>query len=57
MFLLVKLIQTSVKDVTLQASSSKIQVINLATCSVNVVSPWNQFAVDISQVHPHYQRW
>jgi len=43
--------QTSVKDVSLQSSSSKIQVINLSACSINVVSPWKKFAVDISQVH------
>lgn len=42
--------QASVRDVSLQASSSKIQVINLSACSINVVSPWNKFAVDILQV-------
>ena len=42
--------QASVRDVSLQSSNSKIQVINLSSCSVNVVSPWNQFTVDISQV-------
>jgi len=39
-----------VEDVSVHATSAKVQVINLSACSVNVVSPFNKFVVDTSQV-------